>query len=244
MTLTTAQLAELNQAVSHLSLEDALRLLRQRFHGKLVFSTSLGLEDQVITNAIFRSGLDIDVFTLDTGRNFQETYETLDLTIKKYQQPIKVFYPQTLAVEHYVTIKGINAIYESVENRKECCYIRKIEPLNRALRGAEVWITGLRAAQSEYRADMPFFEWDAQRELVKFNPLLLWQTSQLWDYIRKHQVPYNRLHDKGFPSIGCAPCTRAITVGEDERAGRWWWESHNQECGLHDGTGKPAKKAA
>jgi phosphoadenosine phosphosulfate reductase len=218
--------------------------LRQRFDGKITFSTSLGLEDQVITDAIFRNGLDIEVFTLDTGRNFKETYDTLDATRKKYGQTIKTYYPETAAIEHYVTIKGINAIYESVENRKECCTIRKIEPLNRALKGAQVWITGLRAAQSSFRADMGLFENDAQRDLVKFNPLLNTTTAQLWGYIRQHDIPFNPLHEQGFPSIGCAPCTRAITEGEDERAGRWWWESHNQECGLHDGTRNPLKKAA
>lgn len=244
MTLNTAPLQTLHADFHNLTLDEALVALRQRFDGRIAFSTSLGLEDQVITDAIFRNGLDIDVFTLDTGRNFKETYDTLDATRKKYGQAIKTYYPQTLAIEHYVTIKGINAIYESVENRKECCTIRKIEPLNRALKGAQVWITGLRAAQSSFRADMSLFERDEQRDLVKFNPLLNATSAQLWGYIRKYNIPYNQLHGQGFPSIGCAPCTRAIAQGEDERAGRWWWESHNQECGLHDGTRNPLKKAA
>jgi phosphoadenosine phosphosulfate reductase len=244
MTVNTAPLQTLHADFAELTLDEALIALRQRFDGKITFSTSLGLEDQVITDAIFRNGLDIEVFTLDTGRNFKETYDTLDATRKKYGQTIKTYYPETAAIEHYVTIKGINAIYESVENRKECCTIRKIEPLNRALKGAQVWITGLRAAQSSFRADMGLFENDAQRDLVKFNPLLNTTTAQLWGYIRQHDIPFNPLHEQGFPSIGCAPCTRAITEGEDERAGRWWWESHNQECGLHDGTRNPLKKAA
>ncbi len=244
MTLNTAPLQTLHADFAELTLDEALIALRQRFEGKITFSTSLGLEDQVITDAIFRNGLDIEVFTLDTGRNFKETYDTLEATRKKYGQAIKTYYPDTAALEHYVTIKGINAIYESVENRKECCTIRKIEPLNRALKGAQVWITGLRAAQSSFRADMSLFENDEQRELIKFNPLLNATSAQLWGYIRQYAIPYNSLHGQGFPSIGCAPCTRAITEGEDERAGRWWWESHNQECGLHDGTHNPLKKAA
>lgn len=244
MTLNTAPLHTLHADFADLTLDEALIALRQRFDGRIAFSTSLGLEDQVITDAIFRNDLDIDVFTLDTGRNFSETYGVLDATRKKYGKPIKAFYPQTEAIERYVTIKGINAIYESVENRKECCYIRKIEPLNRALQGTQVWITGLRAAQSSYRAEMSLFERDEQRGLLKFNPLLHVTSGQLWGYIRKHDIPYNKLHNEGYPSIGCAPCTRAITQGEDERAGRWWWESHNQECGLHDGTRNPLRKAA
>ncbi len=242
MTLPTAVLQTLQDDFAELSLDEALRALRQRFSGRIAFSTSFGLEDQVITDAIFRNGLDIDVFTLDTGRNFSETYDTFAATRKKYAQPIKTFYPQTAAIEQYVTLKGINALYESVENRKECCYIRKIEPLNRALQGAQVWITGLRAVQSAFRAEMQLFEADEQRQLLKFNPLLSWKTSDLWAYVHENGVPYNPLHDQHFPSIGCAPCTRAITVGEDERAGRWWWESYNQECGLHDGTRKAAQQ--
>lgn len=236
MTQHDEQLHALESAYTQFTLGEALRALRAHFSGRIAFSTSLGLEDQVITDAIFRNHLDVDVFTLDTGRNFKETYDTLAETVKHYGQPIRAMYPQTEAIQQYVTNKGINAFYESVEQRKECCYIRKIEPLNRALAGAEVWITGVRAAQSDFRANMKFFEWDTQRGLVKFNPLLNWKTKDLWAYVKEHQVPYNKLHDQHFPSIGCAPCTRAIAVGEDERAGRWWWESYNQECGLHDGT--------
>lgn len=238
MTITAEQLQALEDTFATLSLAEALVTLRQQFDGRIAFSTSLGLEDQVISDAIFRNDLDVDVFTLDTGRNFKETYDTLDATVKHYGKPIRAMYPQTQAVEQYVTFKGINAFYDSVENRKECCYIRKIEPLNRALAGAQVWITGVRAAQSDFRANMKFFEWDEQRQLLKFNPLLNWKTKELWAYVRENDVPYNKLHDQHFPSIGCAPCTRSIAVGEDERSGRWWWESHNQECGLHDGTRK------
>lgn len=236
MTQDDEQLHALESSYTSLALDEGLQALREHFSGRIAFSTSLGLEDQVITDAIFRNHLDVDVFTLDTGRHFKETYDTLAETVKHYGQPIRAMYAQTEAIQQYVTNKGINAFYESVEQRKECCYIRKIEPLNRALAGAEVWITGVRAAQSDFRANMKFFEWDAQRGLVKFNPLLTWKTKDLWAYVKEHQVPYNKLHDQHFPSIGCAPCTRAIAVGEDERAGRWWWESYNQECGLHDGT--------
>lgn len=244
MTQHDEQLHALEEAYTSLALDEALRDLRDHFSGRIAFSTSLGLEDQVITDAIFRNQLDIDVFTLDTGRNFKETYDTLAETVQHYGRPIRVMYPQTEAIQEYTSVNGINAFYESVEKRKECCYIRKIEPLNRALAGAEVWITGVRAAQSDFRANMKFFEWDGQRGLVKFNPLLNWKTKDLWAYIKEQQVPYNKLHDQHFPSIGCAPCTRAISVGEDERAGRWWWENHNQECGLHDGTVSKIRSAA
>ncbi|TXH70251.1 MAG: phosphoadenylyl-sulfate reductase [Thiothrix sp.] len=244
MTQHDAQLHTLESAYTSLALDEALQALRAHFSGRIAFSTSLGLEDQVITDAIFRNNLDVDIFTLDTGRNFKETYDTLAETVKHYGKPIRAMYPQTEIIQQYVTSNGINAFYESVELRKECCNIRKIEPLNRALAGSEVWITGVRAAQSEFRAGMNFFEWDQQRGLVKFNPLLKWKTKDLWAYVKEHQVPYNKLHDQHFPSIGCAPCTRAVAVGEDERAGRWWWENYNQECGLHDGTTSKIRSAA
>lgn len=237
-------LEQLNEQYTDFSLSQALTALREQFQGRIVFSTSLGLEDQVITDAIFRNHLDIEVFTLDTGRNFPETYQTLEDTQRKYGNKIQVFYPQTEAVEHYVSINGINAMYESVEKRKECCHIRKIEPLNRALAGAEVWITGLRAAQSANRASVQFFEEDAGRGLVKFQPLRDWSLEQLWDHIHQYEVPYNALHEKGFPSIGCAPCTRAIAADEDERAGRWWWEQGAQECGLHMENGQLVRRKA
>ncbi len=236
---------QLKADFSALGVSQSLQKLRAHFSGKLVFSTSLGLEDQVITDAIFRNGLDIEVFTLDTGRNFPETYETLEATRRKYGKPIKAYYPQTAALEQYVSEQGINALYDSVEQRKQCCQIRKIEPLNRALLGAEVWITGLRAAQSNNRASVQLFEEDSARDLVKFNPLRDWNTEQLWAYIRQYEVPFNALHQRGFPSIGCAPCTRAVAAGEDERAGRWWWEAQGaQECGLHVQDGKLVRRAA
>lgn len=211
-----------------------LRTLCEHFPGEIRFSSSLGPEDQVITDAIFRHAPLIEIFTLDTGRLFPETYSVLDETQKKYQQPIKIYYPQQEKLQDFVSHQGINAFYESVNARKSCCSIRKIEPLNRALAGTDVWISGIRAQQSNYRSEMNYFEWDDERNLVKFNPLLNWTTDSVWRYINTHEVPYNALHSKGFPSIGCQPCTRAIGLHENERAGRWWWEQENtKECGLH-----------
>jgi phosphoadenosine phosphosulfate reductase len=157
----------------------------------------------------------------------------MDLTIKKYGISLQTFFPNTSAVESLVAKKGFNSFYTSVENRKECCFVRKMEPLNRALQGAKVWITGLRAEQSENRADMPIIEWDENRQFWKINPLIDWSFSQLENYLQEHKIPQNPLHKKGFISIGCAPCTRAISEGEHPRAGRWWWENSQKECGLH-----------
>ena len=241
MSINRQSIAQLNQEFYQLDLNKALSNLRTHFKHKITFSSSLGLEDQVITDAIFRRDLDIEIFSLDTGRLFPETLSLLDETQRKYNKSIKVYYPQNTMLEHYVSKKGINALYDTQHDRKECCYIRKIEPLNRALHGAQVWVSGIRQAQSDYRSEMQFFEWDAERELVKFNPLLKWSTNELWQYVHQYEVPYNRLHEQGFPSIGCAPCTRAIAAGEDERAGRWWWEqADKKECGLHTHTELPA----
>ncbi len=228
----------MNQAwineVEDCSLEDGLTLAASIFPGQVVFSTSLGQEDQVITHAISKTKAAIDIFTLDTGRLFNETYDLLEKTIARYQQPIRVYYPDAASIEQYVNQKGINAFYESVANRKECCHIRKVEPLNRALQGAKIWITGLRADQSITREEMKMIEWDEQRNLYKFNPLVHWSLDDVRSYLKNNDVPYNPLHEKGFISIGCAPCTRAIEPGEDIRAGRWWWEDANKkECGLH-----------
>jgi phosphoadenosine phosphosulfate reductase len=220
--------------VENCSLEEGLILTANIFPGQVVFSTSLGQEDQVITHAIVKAKAAVDIFTLDTGRLFNETYDLLEKTIARYKQPIRIFYPDAASIEQYVNQKGINAFYESVANRKECCYIRKVEPLNRALRGAKIWITGLRADQSITREEMKMIEWDEQRSLYKFNPLIHWSLDDVRDYLKTNDVPYNPLHDKGFISIGCAPCTRALEPGEDIRAGRWWWEDANKkECGLH-----------
>ena len=216
------------------SLPERIQFISSYFAGeRLVFSTSFGQEDQAITQAIASTKSPIEIFTLDTGRQFQESYELMDLTIKKYGISLQTFLPNTSAVESLVAEKGFNSFYTSVENRKECCFVRKMEPLNRALQGAKVWITGLRAEQSENRADMPIIEWDENRQFWKINPLIDWSFSQLENYIQEHKIPQNPLHKKGFISIGCAPCTRAISEGEHPRAGRWWWENSQKECGLH-----------
>ncbi len=214
------------------TLADSLKLITEKY-SKIVFSSSFGQEDQVITDAIFKNNLPISVFTLDTGRLFQETYELMDTTKQKYNKSFETFFPNTEKVEALVKEKGFNSFYYSVENRKECCGVRKMEPLSRALAGAEVWITGLRSEQSENRSDMPILEWDETRNLLKFNPLIRWSYNEVTAYLQANKVPDNPLHRKGFVSIGCAPCTRAITEGEQPRAGRWWWEESQKECGLH-----------
>ena len=216
-----------------LSIEETLTFLADEFKGKVVFSTSFGQEDQVITDLIGKNNLPITIFTLDTGRLFQETYDVFHKTLKKYQIDIKTYFPETSAVEELLNQKGPNSFYESVENRKECCFIRKVAPLTKALKGNSIWITGLRAEQSENRNDLDLFEYDEKFDIIKFNPLLKWTLEQVQKYLDDNNVPQNALHKQGFISIGCAPCTRAIVPGEDIRAGRWWWEFSHKECGLH-----------
>ena len=226
--------ANLDKELLSRSLPERIQFIADYFAGeKIVFSTSFGQEDQAITQAIASIKANIEILTLDTGRQFQESYELMDLTIKKYSISLQTFFPNTSAVEALVAEKGFNSFYTSIENRKECCFVRKMEPLNRALQGAKVWITGLRAEQSDNRADMPIVEWDENRQLFKINPLIDWSFSQLENYLQEHKIPQNPLHKKGFISIGCAPCTRAISEGEHPRAGRWWWENSQKECGLH-----------
>ena len=229
-----SELHTVQNLVKDKSPEQSLALLVDAFPAGLVFSTSLGYEDQVISHMIFSNALPIKVFTLDTGRLFNETYSVLNSTLERYKTPISVMYPQTASVEKLVTDKGPLSFYESTDNRKECCFIRKVEPLKRALKGYTIWITGIRADQSGNRHDMPQVEWDEANQIIKYHPILNWSLEEVKSYIRKHNIPYNSLHDKGFVSIGCAPCTRAIKPGEDFRAGRWWWETNNKkECGLH-----------
>ena len=218
---------------ANLSIEETLAFLANEYKDKVVFSTSFGQEDQVITALIAKNNLPITVFTLDTGRLFQETYDVFHKTEKKYKVGIKTYFPETADVENLLNTKGPNSFYESVENRKECCFIRKVVPLTKALKGNEIWITGLRAEQSENRSDLSVFEYDAHFNIIKFNPLLKWSLEEVQKYIDDNNVPQNTLHKKGFVSIGCAPCTRAISEGEDIRAGRWSWESSHKECGLH-----------
>lgn len=224
---------DLTRELEALDLIESLHVVAELYKGKVVFSSSFGQEDMVITDIIFRNNIPIGLFTLDTGRLFQETYDLMDLTRARYGKEFKIYFPDAAAVEEYVTHKGINAFYESVENRKECCFIRKVMPLKRALSGQEVWVTGLRAEQSENRSSLPIWEWDEGFHIYKFNPLVAWSYEQVLDYLKENSVPYNKLHDKGFISIGCAPCTRAIQPGEHPRAGRWWWENSKKECGLH-----------
>lgn len=224
----------LNSLLKGKSAEAVLVYFFCTFNGKVGFSTSLGAEDQVITHMLAAINKSAYIFTLDTGRLFPETYDLLDLTVKKYGININVFFPEAKSVEEMVKSKGINLFYDSIENRKLCCFNRKIEPLKRAFIGLDAWVCGLRHEQSPTRKSIKMIEWDDQNGLIKINPLIEWTEQQVWDYIHQNNVPYNRLHDKGFPSIGCQPCTRAIMKGEDIRAGRWWWENPDtRECGLH-----------
>lgn len=214
---------------------ESLKFLVENISGKIVFSTSFGIEDQLIIDAIFSQKLEgIEIFTLDTGRLFQETYTTWDKTELQYQRKVKTYYPNTKELEAFVNERGINPFYESIDLRKQCCYIRKVEPLQRALKEAKVWITGLRAEHSANRNTLDIVQWDEQYQLYKYNPLLHWTTEEVKQYVVKRGIPYNTLHDEGFVSIGCAPCTRAIKEEDDFRAGRWWWEDTlKKECGLH-----------
>lgn len=234
LTTIPHQISGLFEHVQGLALEDALKLLAERFPGQVVFSTSFSIEDQVITHAIASRDIPIKLFTLDTGRLFAETYSVWSSTNDKYNVRVQAYYPDRTLLEAMLNEKGPNSFYESVDNRKECCRIRKVEPLKRALKGQAVWVTGLRAEHSPERKDHAPIEWDEGNQVIKFNPLLHWTTQRVRKYIDKNDVPYNVLHDRGFVSIGCSPCTRAIRPGEDFRAGRWWWEdSSKKECGLH-----------
>lgn len=224
----------LTDQLAGLSEVDALRRLAELYPGQVVFSTSLGYEDQVITDMILANDIPIRIFTLDTGRMFAETYSVWKKTNDRYATKIETYFPERAAEETLMTEKGPYSFYDSVENRKECCGIRKVEPLNRALQGQKIWITGIRAEQSPNRQTMTQVERDDAHDLFKFHPLMNWTFEQVKDYVKTNNVPYNPLHDRGFVSIGCQPCTRAIQPGEDFRAGRWWWEDNSKkECGLH-----------
>jgi len=217
-----------------LNIASFLRLLTEQFPGAVTFSTSFSYEDQVITHEILSNNLPIKIFTLDTGRMFAETYSVWSSTNAMYQTNIKAYYPNQDKLQDFVAENGPNSFYESIANRKACCFIRKVEPLKRALAGNSIWITGLRAEHSPDRHDLPILEWDESNQVIKYHPILQWSTEEVKTYIQKNRVPYNPLHDRGFVSIGCAPCTRAIQPGEDFRAGRWWWEdADKKECGLH-----------
>jgi len=224
----------LNEKFSNKSPEEVLRFFLSEYKHRIALASSLGAEDQVLTKMIAEIDPETQIFTLDTGRVFPETYDLMSRTNEKYGIKLKVYFPDSGSVEKMVNEKGINLFYKSVENRKLCCGIRKIEPLKRAFEGLDVWICGLRKDQSVTRFFTKMVEWDENNGLIKVNPLLNWSEKQVWSYVKENEVPYNDLHDKGFPSIGCQPCTRAVNPGEDIRAGRWWWELPEQkECGLH-----------
>ena len=224
---------KLNKELENKSTQEVVEFFFKNFE-KVALSSSLAAEDQVLTDLMLKENKNATIFTLDTGRLHPETYDVMDATNLKYGVKIDVFFPLNEKVQELYQNQGVNGHYESIENRKACCNIRKIEPLKRALKDAEIWITGLRASQSVTRVDMPLVEWDENFKVIKVNPLINWSEENVWDYIKTNKVPYNKLHDKGFPSIGCAPCTRAIKEGEDIRAGRWWWENpEHKECGLH-----------
>lgn len=227
-------LTRLNNSLTGKSAAESLMIVALAFPGKTVFTTSLGLEDQVITHMIFSNNIPVEIVTLDTGRLFPETYKVLNETIKKYQSRINLYFPEHVEVERMVTEKGPFSFYYSRENRIECCQLRKVNPLNRALEGKECWVSGIRADQSDSRSRMDRVEYDEERKLYKFYPLFSWSYDEIRSYIKENDIPYNILHDKGYISIGCEPCTRAVREGEDFRAGRWWWENGSEkECGLH-----------
>ena len=224
----------LNERFSESSAEDILSFFLVEYKGKIALSSSLSIEVQVLTDMIVKTDRQARIFTLDTGRLFPETYQLIDKTDMTYGIKIEVFFPDYKTVQQMVREEGINLFYNSIENRHRCCEVRKLEPLRRAFRGLDVWICGLRREQSVTRKDMQAVEWDAMHNKIKINPLIHWSEDDVWEYIHKHHVPYNKLHDHGYPSIGCEPCTRAVKPGEDIRSGRWWWESPNhRECGLH-----------
>lgn len=228
------KIASLNERFENATPQEMLAFFLGEYKGKIAFSTSMGAEDQVVTEMIAKLDSDARIFTLDTGRVFPETYDVIERTNARYGINIEIFFPDRGQVEKMVNEKGVNLFYESVENRKQCCFVRKIVPLRRALDGMDVWISGLRRGQSVTRQNTQKVEWDDSHGLIKINPLLNWSEEQVWDYIEQKNIPYNKLHDKGFPSIGCQPCTRAVGPGEDVRAGRWWWENPvSKECGLH-----------
>lgn len=229
-----ANIEVLNQGFKDSGAEDVLKYFLNHYEGKIAFASSMGAEDQVLTDMLAKIDPSVKIFTLDTGRMFPETYDLIEKTNARYKLNINIYFPEREQVEEMVNEKGLNLFYDSIENRRRCCHVRKIVPLKRALSNLEVWISGLRRSQSVTRTAVQMVEWDEGNNLIKINPLLNWDEEEVWDYIKKHNVPYNTLHNKGFASIGCQPCTRAIQPGEDVRAGRWWWENPKlRECGLH-----------
>lgn len=236
------RIVQLQQKTKAFTAEQIIKFVFAEFGPRINFASSLGEEDQVITDMISKVAPKIGIFTLDTGRLFQETYELIAKTQKRYRMTFRIYYPNTKAVEEMARTKGINLFYESVENRKMCCGIRKVEPLRRALTNVDAWICGLRKEQSVTRSDIQAFEWDEVNQKIKISPLIDWTLDQVRSYIKEYNVDVNPLHAQGFVSIGCSSCTRAIKPGEDIRAGRWWWENpENKECGLHNNPRRPKK---
>jgi phosphoadenosine phosphosulfate reductase len=230
----SAKAKEINSLLEGASAKEILQYFIKNFKDKMVFTSSLGAEDQAVTDIMCKIDKDVNIATLDTGRLFPETYKLIDETNAFYGIKMDVFFPNQKDVEDMVREKGINLFYNSIEDRKRCCRIRKIDSLERALEGMDVWITGLRREQSVTRTDLQAVEYDEAHDLIKVNPLIDWTEEGLWEYIRENNIPYNKLHDNEYPSIGCEPCTRQVKQGEDVRAGRWWWETPEQkECGLH-----------
>jgi phosphoadenosine phosphosulfate reductase len=228
------KIEQLNQQFDGKSPEDVLQYFLTEYKGKIALSSSLSIEDQLLTDLIVKIDASTRIFTLDTGRLFPETYSLIDKTNMKYNIQLEVLFPKHEDVQKMVKEEGINLFYAGIDSRKRCCNVRKMEPLRRAFQGLDVWICGLRREQSVTRKDIQVVEWDEANQLIKLNPLINFTEAQVWDYIKAHKVPYNKLHDQGFPSIGCQPCTRAVQPGEDIRAGRWWWEDpEHKECGLH-----------
>ena len=242
---TRKEAESIDQRLSRVkSLTDRVREMRRKIEGRIVFSTSLGLEDQAILHSIAESGAEIDVFTLDTGRLFPEVLETVELSELRYGVRIRLVAPEASEVEQLVARDGVFGFRHAVEDRKACCEIRKVRPLNRELKGAQGWISGLRREHSDERADVKLAAWDEADALIKVNPVADWSTQDLTAYIAANNVPVNPLHARGFVSIGCAPCTRAIQPGEHPRAGRWWWENEEKkECGLHMNPNRGGKAA-
>ena len=225
-------------------IEQVVAILTETVHdfAPVTFANSLGAEDMVLTDIINRHQLAIDMFSLDTGRLPQETYDLMQTVRERYKTPLRIYFPNVKQVEAYVAENGVNGFYESIELRKACCHIRKVEPLRRALYGKSAWVTGIRHEQAASRLSLKVSAYDMDNRLQKVNPLLEWSNAEVWKYLKQNEVPYNKLHDKFYPSIGCAPCTRAITPGEDIRSGRWWWETpETKECGLHTGKIIPLK---
>lgn len=232
--ISKEEVQKLNTEFEKKDAQEVLSFFLREYKGRIALSSSLGIEDQVLTHMVCNIDNSTRIFTLDTGRLFPETYSLIDKTNKHFGINLDVYFPEASNVENMVRSKGINLFYDSIESRKQCCNVRKIEPLKRAFKNLDVWICGLRKDQSITRFFSNMVEWDEANGLLKINPLINWNEKKVWEYIRTHHIPYNELHDKGFPSIGCQPCTRAVAAGEDIRSGRWWWEApEHKECGLH-----------